>query len=130
LSERPDRVLRMSHLAAVTNSSLSRLSHVAKRLEAKGLMRRELDPSDGRCTNAILTDAGLDLVERTAPRHVAAVRDLVIDVVSPAQLRQVRQANERILARVDPDATTRPLPLTRPGLLPLTRPGLRVTEKS
>src|ERR1700733_8959966 len=35
LSEQPDRVLRMSHLAAVTSASLSRLSHVARRLESR-----------------------------------------------------------------------------------------------
>jgi DNA-binding MarR family transcriptional regulator len=108
LSEQPARVLRMSHLAAVTSASLSRLSHVARRLESRGLMRRALDPTDGRCTNAILTDDGLALVMRTAPAHVAEVRALVIDAVSPAQLRQLRRASERILSRVDPEATTQP----------------------
>ena len=67
LSEQPDLVLRMSALAALTNASLSRLSHVAKRLEGRGLIRREPDPSDGRCTNAILTEEGLAKVRRAAP---------------------------------------------------------------
>ncbi len=108
LSEQPDLVLRMSALAALTNASLSRLSHVAKRLEGRGLMRREPDPSDGRCTNAILTGGGLAKVRRAAPGHVAAVRALVIDALSPAQLRQLRHANEQILARTDPEAATQP----------------------
>ena len=108
LSEQPDRILQMSVLAAVTNASLSRLSHVAKRLETRGLMRREPDPRDGRRTNAVLTQAGLATVVRTAPGHVAAVRALVIGALSPAQLRQLRGANERILARIDPDGGTRP----------------------
>jgi DNA-binding MarR family transcriptional regulator len=108
LSEQPDGVLRMSELAAVTNASLSRLSHVAKRLEARELMRRAPDPQDGRCTNAILTDAGLAKVQQTAPGHVAEVRELVIGALSRTQLRQLRTANEQILARLDPDATTMP----------------------
>jgi DNA-binding MarR family transcriptional regulator len=108
LSEQPDGVLRMSELAAVTNASLSRLSHVAKRLEARELMRRAPDPQDGRCTNAILTDAGLAKVRQTAPGHVAEVRELVIGALSRTQLRQLRTANEHILARLDPDATTMP----------------------
>src|ERR1700738_3975577 len=58
LSEEPDHTLRMSELAAVTNASLSRLSHLVKRLEPRGLIRREPDPTDGRFTNAILTDLG------------------------------------------------------------------------
>lgn len=109
LSEQPDLVLRMSQLAAVTNASPSRLSHVAKRLEGRGLMRREPDERDGRGTNAILTEAGLATVRRAAPGHVANVRALVIDALSPAQLRQLATANERILARTDPEAATRPL---------------------
>ena len=58
LSQSPERRMRMSLLAEVTNASLSRLSHLVKRLETRGLVRREPDPSDGRFTNAILTDEG------------------------------------------------------------------------
>src|SRR5215203_3402365 len=56
LSERPRRTMRMSSLAEVTNASLSRLSHLVERLERRDLVRREPDPTDGRFTNAILTD--------------------------------------------------------------------------
>src|SRR3981081_3540167 len=52
LSEDPNHTLRMSELAMLTNASLSRLSHLIKRLESRGLVRRELDPADGRFTNA------------------------------------------------------------------------------
>src|SRR5580693_1062842 len=41
LSESPERKMRMSVLAEVTNASLSRLSHLVKRLEGRGLVRRE-----------------------------------------------------------------------------------------
>ena len=36
-----DSTLRMSELAEVTDASLSRLSHLVKRLEERGLIRRE-----------------------------------------------------------------------------------------
>ena len=101
LSERPDRTMRMSSLAEVTNASLSRLSHVVKRLEARDLVRREPDPTDGRFTNAILTDAGFELLASAAPRHVAHVRSLVIDVLSAEQLRRMGRDAERIVARID-----------------------------
>jgi DNA-binding MarR family transcriptional regulator len=58
LSQSPERTLRMSSLADLANASLSRLSHLVKRLEERGLVRREPDPADGRSTNAILTDKG------------------------------------------------------------------------
>jgi len=108
LSEQPTRTLGMSQLAAVTSASLSRLSNVAKRLERRGYLHRQADPDDGRCTQAVLTDVGMAKVVETAPGHVAAARQLVIDAVTPAQLRQLQAANDRILRRIDPEATTRP----------------------
>jgi len=104
LSENPGHTLRMSELAEVTNASLSRLSHLIKRLELRGLVRREPDPADGRFTNAILTQAGLRLLVASAPAHVAKVRELVIDTLSAAELRQLRRASERILERIETSA--------------------------
>ena len=101
LSESPERTLRMSSLAEVTNASLSRLSHLVKRLEERGLVRREPDPADGRFTNAILTDKGFQTLAEAAPGHVAQVRSLVIDVLSPEQLRRLGQAADRIMSRID-----------------------------
>lgn len=102
LSEQPHRMLRMSELAAFINASLSRLSHVANRLERQSFIRREADPRDGRYTNAVLTDAGMDKVVATAPGHVAAVRSFVVDALSPDQLDGLNTATELILGRVDP----------------------------
>src|ERR1700688_3641504 len=79
LSEEANHTLRMSELAALTNASLSRLSHLVKRLESWGFVRREPDPADGRFTLAVLTDAGYAKLVASAPLHVAAVRTLVID---------------------------------------------------
>jgi len=101
LSESPNRTMRMSSLAEVTNASLSRLSHLVKRLEGRGLVRREPDPADGRFTNAILTDQGFKTFAEAAPGHVAHVRSLVIDVLSSEQLRRLGRDAERIMARID-----------------------------
>ena len=101
LSESPGRTMRMSSLAEVTNASLSRLSHLVKRLEGRGLVRREPDPADGRFTNAILTEKGFQTLAEAAPGHVAHVRSLVIDVLSPEQLRRLGLAADRIMSRID-----------------------------
>jgi DNA-binding MarR family transcriptional regulator len=103
LSERADRTLRMSQLAAITHASLSRLSHVVKRLETQGFLYREPDPEDGRYINAVLTEDGMEKVVATAPGHVETVHDLVIDALTPGQLRDFHKHLDRILARVDPD---------------------------
>jgi DNA-binding MarR family transcriptional regulator len=101
LSEPPDHTRRMSDLATVTNASLSRLSHLVKRLEERGFVRREPDPTDGRYTNAVLTEAGYEHLVASAPDHVTSVRRLVIDPFTKAELRQLHEAAERILRQVD-----------------------------
>ncbi|TQF07842.1 MarR family transcriptional regulator [Kitasatospora acidiphila] len=104
LSEAPERSLRMSVLAENTSTSLSRLSHMIKRLESRGYVRREPDPADGRFTNAILLPAGLSKLESAAPAHVAYVRRLVVDNLSGERLRRLGQDAERILQRIDSPA--------------------------
>jgi DNA-binding MarR family transcriptional regulator len=101
LSEDPDHTLRMSELAMLTNASLSRLSHLIKRLEARGLVRREPDVEDGRYTNAIMTAAGYELLVASAPGHVMRVRSLMIDVLSPTELRQFSRASQRLLEALE-----------------------------
>jgi DNA-binding MarR family transcriptional regulator len=101
LSESPQRTMRMSSLAEVTNASLSRLSHLVKRLERRGLVRREPDRTDGRFTNAILTASGFQTLAQAAPGHVAHVRSLIIDVLSPEQLRRLGRHAGRIMSRID-----------------------------
>lgn len=104
LGEAPDWTLRMSELAERVSTSLSRLSHLVKRLEARGYIRREPDPTDGRFTNAILLPDGRAKMESAAPGHVAFVRHLVIDNLSGERLRRLGQDAERILQRIDSPA--------------------------
>ena len=101
LSGAPERTMRMSSLAVLTNASLSRLSHLFKRLEGRGLVRREPDPADGRFTNAIVTEKGFQTLAEAAPAHVAHVRSLVIDALSSEQLRRLGLAADRIVSRID-----------------------------
>ena len=91
----------MSTLAGYTSASLSRLSHVVRRLEQRDWVRRSPCPDDGRATNATLTDAGYAKVAATAPGHVRTVRELVIDALDPEQLRDLGTIAVRVLARVD-----------------------------
>lgn len=103
LSEADGRVLRMTALAARTNATLARLSHVVSRLEARGLVERAPCPQDGRATNARLTDAGWDAVVGAAPGHVETVRTAVLDGLTRRQVRQLGEIADAILTRLDPD---------------------------
>ncbi|CCH76139.1 Putative MarR-family transcriptional regulator (fragment) [Nostocoides japonicum T1-X7] len=102
LSEEPRRTLQLSDIAAATSASLSRLSHTVTRLERQGLVRRERIPGPGRRTNAVLTDEGYAKVVAAAPAHVRRVRDLVIDALTPTQLRTLGTVGARVIERIDP----------------------------
>lgn len=102
LSEAPERVLRMTSLAQRTNATLPRLSHVVRRLEGRGLVERFPCPEDGRATNARLTPAGWESVVTAAPGHVATVRRLVLDPLTPSQVAQLRHIGDALLADLDP----------------------------
>jgi DNA-binding MarR family transcriptional regulator len=106
LSMTEGHTLRMSELAGMVNSSLSRLSNVVKRLETRGLLRREPDPENARFTVAVLTDAGWDLVVAAAPGHVAAVRRYVIDGLSKEQIEVVRQVGCQVARNVAENPVT------------------------
>lgn len=102
LSEAPERTLRMTALAQRTNATLPRLSHVVRRLEDRGLVRRLPCPEDGRVTNAWLTDGGRDAVVDAAPGHVDTVRHYVVDALTSGQMDALGEIAEALLGRLDP----------------------------
>ncbi|MFD3332413.1 MarR family winged helix-turn-helix transcriptional regulator [Streptomyces sp. NPDC058700] len=107
LSQAPRRRLRMTELAKSAKITRSRLSHAVARLEKNGWVRREDCPSDKRGQFALLTDEGTEVLRRTAPGHVAAVRQALFDRLSAEQVEQLG-AIMRIMAEglepQDPDA--------------------------
>lgn len=115
LAEAPDRTLRMSVLSGYANSSLSRLSRAATRLESKGLMRRLPDPADGRFTLAVLTDLGRQKVDQATPGHARLVHDLVLDRLTKPQHRQLREISQRIMRAIRSDEGWTPPTSTSPS---------------
>lgn len=105
LSESPGRTLRMTGLAALTNATLPRLSHVVRRLEDRGLVARSPSPEDSRASDVRLTEAGLAAVREAAPGHVATVRERVVDALSTEQVDQLHAIGEALLTRLDPDGS-------------------------
>ncbi|MFI6421441.1 MarR family winged helix-turn-helix transcriptional regulator [Streptomyces sp. NPDC050842] len=107
LSQAPRRRLRMTELAKSAKITRSRLSHAIARLEKNGWVTRENCPSDKRGQFARLTDEGMDVLRRTAPGHVAAVRQALFDRLAPEQVEQLG-AIMRVMAEglepADPDA--------------------------
>ena len=91
LSTAPDRMLTMGELARLTATSPSRLTHAIAVLEQRGWVTKAHCPSDRRSQFAVLTDEGQALLDRIAPGHLAQVRELVFDRLTPEQVRSLAE---------------------------------------
>lgn len=100
LSEVPHETLRLGQLATAANASLSRLSHVASRLEKRGLLHKMPCPDDPRATLARLTDDGRATVVRHAPGHVAHVRQLVFHGLPTADVTSLERICNHVIAHL------------------------------
>jgi DNA-binding MarR family transcriptional regulator len=98
LSEQPRGSLRMSELASRALFSRSRLSHAVGRLEQQGWVRREPCPQDRRGLVAVLTDQGYERLAAAAPGHVEAVRTALLDPLTAAQVDQLADIAQAIVA--------------------------------
>ncbi|MEO3759842.1 MarR family winged helix-turn-helix transcriptional regulator [Mycobacterium sp. B14F4] len=78
--------LRINDLADVLGWEQSRLSHQLRRMRGRGLIVRHGSGDDRRGASVELTDGGVAALRTAAPGHVALVREVVFDGLSPAQL--------------------------------------------
>jgi DNA-binding MarR family transcriptional regulator len=101
LSDLDDRALPMSALAARVNASLSRLSHVVKKLEARGWVERYPSPDSRRVTMARLTDEGWRLLVEAAPGHVETVRSLVFDGLGADDVAALERIAGHMVDRIE-----------------------------
>lgn len=103
LSEATDGTLPMTELAARTSASLSRLSHVAKKLQARGLVERNAHHEDARVTATSITAAGRELIQELAPLHVDVVRSLVFDHLDQRDVADLARIGQKIIRGLDPE---------------------------
>lgn len=100
LSEASGSRLRARELGRLTGWEKSRLSHHITRMEARGLVTREGDSSDGRGAVVVLTPFGRETIVGAAPGHVVAVRHYVIDHLTHDQLRTLGEIGDIVQARL------------------------------
>ncbi|MEU3458583.1 MarR family transcriptional regulator [Streptomyces sp. NPDC006733] len=108
LSDAPTRRMRMTELAQQTKITRSRLSHAVTRLEKNGWIAREDCPSDRRGQMAVLTDEGYEVLVRTAPGHVTAVRSAIYDRLTPEQVEQLGEISRIIAEGLQPEGADLP----------------------
>lgn len=101
LTDRPDGRMRLYELAAALGWEKSRLSHHAARMADRGLVTKEKCDADRRGFYVVVTKRGHKELRAAAPGHVAAVRRLFVDRLTPEQLAVIGDAAEAVLAGFD-----------------------------
>jgi DNA-binding MarR family transcriptional regulator len=101
LTDRPESRARVLELAETLQWEKSRLSHHLARMQRRGLVAREECPDDGRGAFIVLTEDGWHAIENAAPRHVDAVRELLIDQLTREQVIVLGDIAEQVLDRLD-----------------------------
>jgi DNA-binding MarR family transcriptional regulator len=101
LSEAEGHRLRMQELADRVLLSKSGLTRLIDRMEREGLVERSPCPDDRRGTFATMTTAGYDTIKRTAPTHLAGIREHFADVVDDDEAAVVASALQRVVDRLE-----------------------------
>jgi DNA-binding MarR family transcriptional regulator len=101
LTDSPEGRVRVSDLARGLHWERSRVSHHITRMERRGLVRREECRDDGRGAWVMLTEQGRAVIEQAAPAHVATVRRLVFDALTPQEAQVMAEVIEKVLARLE-----------------------------
>ena len=100
-SRAADSGVRPSVLAKQVVFSRSRLTHTLKRLEARGLVRREACKGDGRGGLVLLTDEGSRVFQSAALVQRSVIRELFLDGISEEEIRVLTALFTRVAARLD-----------------------------
>lgn len=104
-----DARLRHQELSQSIVLSKSGLSRRIDRMEAEGLVRREVCPFDGRGVYEVLTDKGRAVLARASAIHHRGIEDHFARHMSDDEARVLRSVFQRILESNSPDATDPPV---------------------
>ncbi len=96
LSEAPEQRLRMCDLADSLRLTRSGLTRRMDGVLKKKLVSRVQSEEDGRAAYASLTPKGFELLKQVAPEHLESVRRLMIDLLSPAEIKAIATAFSKI----------------------------------
>ena len=86
LLESPTGALQSGQIADKLHWEKSRISHQAKRMEARGLIARSTSASDARSCVIEITDSGRNYMKQALPIQFQDVKHCFADILSSAQL--------------------------------------------
>lgn len=101
LTDCPGGRMRLFELGNILGWEKSRLSHQVGRMVGRGLVTKAKCDTDRRGAYVVITRRGRREIETAAPGHVAAVRRLFVDRLTPAQIDAIGEAADIILTAFD-----------------------------
>ena len=105
LSHARGGALRARDICGVLGWDRSRLSHLVRRMERRGLVMREECADDARGSMVCLTDEGRGAVRDAAPEHSEAIRRSFFNLLSDDELAVLTAVLDRLLANLERPAT-------------------------
>jgi len=101
LTDRPEGRMRLFELGDSLGWEKSRLSHHVARMATRDLVTKESCDDDRRGAFVVVTPRGRSEIVAAAPGHLAAVRRLFIDRLTPRQIDAMTEIAETVLAAFD-----------------------------
>lgn len=109
LDQAPEGRLRMAQLADRVLLSRSGLTRLVERMEAAGLVRREVCPSDARGAFATMTQEGGRQLARSSVVHLRSLQDHFAGPLDSRLMGQLQEACERLLEGSPEEPTRCPM---------------------
>lgn len=100
LIESPDDSVRSLELRCGLEWEKSRLSHQLRRMEQRGLVRRERCVEDNRAVMIRITDTGRERAGAARPIYERAVGHLVFEALTNEQIEQLGAIAHAVLAEM------------------------------
>jgi MarR family transcriptional regulator, organic hydroperoxide resistance regulator len=98
IGQAPDRSLRIGDLARTLSITVGATSKLVDRVEAAGLIRRELDADDRRASRVALTDAGKQMLAYASTTHEAEMARALDATLTAAEQQHMHTLIRRLLA--------------------------------
>jgi DNA-binding MarR family transcriptional regulator len=87
----------LTDLADALNYSQSRMSQAVRKMEDSNWIVRRSDPLDRRAIRLTLSDQGRTALARATSRHLALVKESLIEPLTREQLRQLTAIGDAVL---------------------------------
>lgn len=91
--------MRVGDVADRLGWEKSRVSHLVTRMEQRGLVARDVHPSDGRATDIVITPLGRRRLLSAVRQHAADLRELFFTRMTSEESDTLRAVFERMQQR-------------------------------